>query len=197
MTRKGQDFYNLSSFYLNRFIFISIDLRQKRPALSLRGEINKWRACKVIQISCLFFFFSLPTNQMAVRFQTQGSGRQSRNKIAFLGRGIGLTRCQIKGLFTHACTRSRTQTHVLMIACVRFCVSGRVFGVSALAVRQRGHVQKSVSEHPLMEYRTAFKVTRTNSATQVDTGTHECLIGLLSGPGGDIHPPLLEFKYSF
>lgn len=31
-----------------------------------------------------------------------------------------------------------------------------------------------------MEYRTAFKVNCTNSATQVDTGTHECLIGLLS-----------------
>lgn len=42
-----------------------------------------------------------------------------------------------------------------------------------------------------------FKVNRTNPATQVDTGTHECLIGLLSEPGGDIHLPLLEFKYSF
>lgn len=48
-----------------------------------------------------------------------------------------------------------------------------------------------------MEYRTGFKVNGTNSGTQVDTGTHECLIGLLSEPGGDIHTPVLEFKYSF
>lgn len=49
-----------------------------------------------------------------------------------------------------------------------------------------------------MECRAAFKVKRANSALQVDTGTHECLIGLLSEAGGDIHPPpLLEFKYSF
>ncbi len=48
-----------------------------------------------------------------------------------------------------------------------------------------------------MKNGTAFKVIGTNSATQVDTGTHECLIGLLSEAGGHIYPPLLEFKYSF
>lgn len=104
---------------------------------------------------------------MAVRFQTQGSGRQSRNKIAFLVRGIGLTRCQIKGLFTH--THAHKWVHILLTArvCVRLCVQAcPCYWVSALAVRRWGHVQKSVSEHPLMEYRTAFKVNRTNSATQ-------------------------------
>lgn len=38
---------------------------------------------------------------MAFRFQTQGSGRQSRNKTAFFGKRV----CQITGLFT------RTSTH--------------------------------------------------------------------------------------
>lgn len=79
----------------------------------------------------VFLIFSLPTNQMAVRFQTQGSGRQSRNKIAFLGRGFGLTRCQIKSL-THAltCTQVCTYTYerlfLRLLMCVCVCVSKRV-----------------------------------------------------------------------
>lgn len=40
-------------FYLI-FFFVLV----KRTGLSLSRDINKWRVCKVIQISCLFFVFS-------------------------------------------------------------------------------------------------------------------------------------------
>lgn len=103
MTRKG---HLGIVYYLKRFISFSLIFRGKKRTCPVSEKRNKQMTC--LQSHPDIFFFSLPTNQMAVRFQTQGSGRQSRNKIAFLGRRIGLTICQIKGpTHTHIHTNKR------------------------------------------------------------------------------------------
>lgn len=155
--------------------------------------------CEVIQISPVFvLFFSLPfhTYQMAVRFQTQGSGRQSRNKIAFLGRRIGLTRCQIKGFFFHTHTQTLFWPHCV---CVSSCAPRRVHVFGRSMWRREvmySNLSESVRAPPDGIVHCLIRST-TQRMPHVVTGTHECLIGLISNPGEDVQPPLQDFKYSY
>lgn len=142
MTRKG---HSGIVYYLKRFISFSLIFRGGKRTCPVSEKRNKQMTC--LQCHPDIFFFSLPTNQMAVRFQTQGSGRQSRNKIAFLGRRIGLTICQIKGPTR---THIYTQTSVCFdCVSVPVCPSVSLFlgvGASCEAVRSCTEVSQSTPD---------------------------------------------------
>lgn len=137
------------------------------------------------------FFFSLPTNQMAVRFQTQGSGRQSRNKIAFLGRRIGLTICQIKGpTHTHIHTNKR-----LFWLCVSSCVSKRVPVFRCWRYLWGGEVMyRSVSEHPWWNTALLLRSTAQTLPRRLIQGLMNVWLVYYPKPGEDIHPPVSRIQ---
>lgn len=160
---------------------------RKKPTYCILEQRNKQMTC-LQNHPYLFFFLHFPLTRWQSDFRRRVLEDIQGTKLFFLGSGIGLNRCQTKCFFTH---RQKER-----VACWHGGINVRTLECSGFRCWRRllwgGEVMHgNLSQSPPM-----MEVRGSSPATQVDTGSHECLIGLLSQPGGDFDSPLSYFKYS-